>query len=256
MPLPIALQRSYMGPTEAIQDQYNNITRPTVQRGLTAEQEREQGGMSALSPVNASDDKPNDTISSDVYTGGDATKLRPIQGSDAFASAVSRRLGLIGDIGSIATSGAQQNAFNRQQGALNDQMNGATLGYSLGEGMTTAMRKKILDAAGKYVGTPYKWGGAKPGGFDCSGLIDYVYSAMGINMPRVSQQQAKMGTITRDIRTLQPGDFIAWGNPAHHIAIYAGNGMILESPHTGANVRYRKFNMNESGIYGVKLKGF
>jgi cell wall-associated NlpC family hydrolase len=59
-----------------------------------------------------------------------------------------------------------------------------------------------------------------------------------------------------DVRSLKQGDLVAWGNSpasAHHIAIYAGNGMIWEAPHTGAQVRLRKISPNEAGIMGISL---
>ncbi len=122
------------------------------------------------------------------------------------------------------------------------------------------VRGQIVDTLKQYLGTPYKWGGAKPGAFDCSGLIYYVYNKLGIKpivngrpgkVPRVSYDQAFMGQHT-DISKLQPGDFVVFGGDAHHIAIYLGNGQILEAPHTGAKVRIRDLGDNENA-WGVHL---
>lgn len=117
------------------------------------------------------------------------------------------------------------------------------------------LRSKLVSGAAAFKGTNYVWGGAKPGGFDCSGLVQYVYGKLGINYGRVSQQQATKGKVT-PLSQLQQGDFVAWGSSpatAHHIAIYAGNGMVWESPHKGAKVRLRKVSAGESQIMGIHL---
>lgn len=118
------------------------------------------------------------------------------------------------------------------------------------------MRAKIVNYAMQFLGVPYVWGGESPNGFDCSGLVQYVFRHFGVDLPRVSYQQASRGTIV-PLSQLQPGDLVAWDeNPnqpgADHIAIYAGNGYVVEAPHTGANVRYRKLSKNE-GAYGVEM---
>ena len=117
-------------------------------------------------------------------------------------------------------------------------------------------RDKILTEAMRYIGTPYVWGGTSPKGFDCSGLIQYVYGKYGLDLPRISADQANFGSRT-DVGDLRPGDLVAWDNSgrnagADHIAIYAGDGYIIEAPHAGASVRRRKLGSNE-GAWGVSL---
>lgn len=96
----------------------------------------------------------------------------------------------------------------------------------------------ILNEAQQYLGTPYKWGGSKPGGFDCSGLLYYVYGKHGVSIPRTSQQQWKSGRPVKG--KLRPGDGVFFeptkAGPGH-VGMYIGNGRFIESPHTGANVR-------------------
>lgn len=113
------------------------------------------------------------------------------------------------------------------------------------------IRGQLIKQAEKALGTPYVWGGAAPGGFDCSGLIYYYYNRLGVKVPRVSQDQVNVGA-RMPINKLSPGDFVGFGSDAHHIAIYLGNGRILEAPHTGANVRIRKLSGGEDA-FGVHL---
>ncbi|GAA3801685.1 transglycosylase SLT domain-containing protein [Nocardioides panacisoli] len=101
----------------------------------------------------------------------------------------------------------------------------------------------VVADAKKYLGIPYVWGGTDPKvGLDCSGLVQRVYADLGIDLPRVSADQARQGTPVASLAEAQPGDLLAWDNSsrnngADHIAIYVGNGKMIEAPYTGANVR-------------------
>lgn len=117
-------------------------------------------------------------------------------------------------------------------------------------------RQAVIDFAKSKLGIWYKWGGTTDAGYDCSGLVMAAFKSAGITMPRISYAQAARGQRTK-IGDLQPGDLVAWdhgtlGGRADHIALYIGNGQILEAPHTGAKVRIRKLGKNE-GAWGVKL---
>lgn len=98
---------------------------------------------------------------------------------------------------------------------------------------------QVLADAKKYLGVPYVFGGTTTSGMDCSGLVQTVFKDMGITMPRVVPDQAKMGIAVPSMADAKPGDLIVEkGNG--HIQIYAGNGMILEAPKPGEDVKLRK----------------
>jgi len=91
----------------------------------------------------------------------------------------------------------------------------------------------------KYLGIPYVWAGATPsGGFDCSGLVLYVYAKFGVVFPHGATMQAHMGKPV-SMAQAQPADLVFFGTPAfyHHVGIYIGNGLFIEAPHTGDVVK-------------------
>ena len=79
-------------------------------------------------------------------------------------------------------------------------------------------------AAKSQLGTPYVWGGAAPGGFDCSGLTSWAYKQAGLDIPRVAADQTVGRQVSYD--ELQPGDLVLWSG---HAAMYAGDGMMIEA---------------------------
>lgn len=93
-----------------------------------------------------------------------------------------------------------------------------------------------VDLASTFMGTPYVWGGESPKGFDCSGLVKYVYDKLGVDLPRHSSDQAKAG-VPVALADLQKGDLVFFGTPVDHVGIYAGNGKMVVAPHTGDVVK-------------------
>ena len=93
----------------------------------------------------------------------------------------------------------------------------------------------VVGIAMQYLGVRYVWGGASPSGFDCSGLVMYVYAQLGISLPHytVSQWNATDPISTSQ---MQPGDLVFFDGLGH-VGIYIGNGQFVDAPHTGAVVR-------------------
>ncbi|HEY8705527.1 MAG TPA: NlpC/P60 family protein [Gaiellaceae bacterium] len=96
----------------------------------------------------------------------------------------------------------------------------------------------IVRQAKRFLGLRYLWGGLSSWGFDCSGLVWDVFRAHGMTIPRDADPQFRHGTpVARS--ALRPGDLLFWGSPnyADHVAIYAGNGLMVEAPDSAHSVR-------------------
>lgn len=103
---------------------------------------------------------------------------------------------------------------------------------------TSSAGQAVVDEAKEYLGVPYVWGGTNPKtGLDCSGLVQHVYQKFGIDLPRVSYQQARAGTAVPSLAQAKPGDILAFGSPVHHVAIYMGGNKMIEAPRPGKNVQ-------------------
>ena len=93
----------------------------------------------------------------------------------------------------------------------------------------------VVNIALQYLGVPYRWGGASPSGFDCSGLLVYAFAKIGVYLPHSSYMQFNMGHyVPRS--NLQPGDAVFF-NGASHVGIYIGGGRFVHAPHTGDVVK-------------------
>jgi cell wall-associated NlpC family hydrolase len=99
-----------------------------------------------------------------------------------------------------------------------------------------AQAQSAVDAALSQVGKPYQWGAAGPNSYDCSGLTMWSWAHAGVSLSHSSG--AQYGETPRVSRSdLQPGDLLFFGSPIHHVAIYIGNGQMVEAPYTGQYVR-------------------
>lgn len=127
--------------------------------------------------------------------------------------------------------------------------------------------QRVIDRAMSAIGTQYVWGGGSGRGpttgipdglgspldrvgFDCSGLMLYAFNGVGVSLPRVSRNQFNAGRKV-PISDLRPGDMVFYadpGEPIHHVAMFIGNGKMIEAPYTGASVRVTK--LRKKGLLG------
>ena len=112
-------------------------------------------------------------------------------------------------------------------------------------------RNRVVQLAWRTVGTPYRWGGSSPGGFDCSGLTRWVYSHVGVSLPHYSAAQWRYGrSVSR--RSLRPGDLLFFSGLGH-VGIYLGHGALIHAPHPGARVEFTHLaGWLSSSFYGAR----
>jgi cell wall-associated NlpC family hydrolase len=122
----------------------------------------------------------------------------------------------------------------------------------LGASVPASQRAGAAFAAAQGVlGSPYVYGASGPGSFDCSGLTSWAYAQAGVSIPRTSEAQANAGPHL-GMSQLKQGDLVIFYGDAHHVGLYAGNGMVLHAPKPGAQVRYESIN-NMPFQFGVRI---
>ncbi|SHN85405.1 Cell wall-associated hydrolase, NlpC family [Geodermatophilus obscurus] len=93
-----------------------------------------------------------------------------------------------------------------------------------------------VDRALAQRGKPYVWAASGPGSFDCSGLVQYAFQAVGVSLPHSSRMQSQMGTPVSRAEA-RAGDLVAFYSPVSHIGIYLGNGQMVHAPTSGDVVK-------------------
>ncbi|UKY52223.1 C40 family peptidase [Streptomyces inhibens] len=123
---------------------------------------------------------------------------------------------------------------------------GSTDGGSTGDSSTTKAEKALAFARAQ-IGKPYVWGATGPTSYDCSGLTQAAWKAAGVDLPRTTWDQVKVGqrVATSD---LKPGDLVFFYDDISHVGMYIGGGKMIHAPHPGANVR-------EESIYYMPIYG-
>lgn len=159
-------------------------------------------------------------------------------------------------------SGYGERSFSEMMNDITNGLNTTTTSTTKGGdtfdvGTAKGTRGEVVNYAKQFLGMMYKWGGSNPNtSFDCSGFVQYVLGKFGVNMPRISADQARSGTRV-SLGDLQAGDLVAWDNSsrnngADHIALYIGNGQIMEFSRPGQASHIRKLGKNE-GAWGVQI---
>lgn len=129
---------------------------------------------------------------------------------------------------------------------------GVGVGASTPEGSTVAppnVHGGVVGIAMHYLGVPYVWGGSSPRGFDCSGLVMYVFAQIGVSLPHSTYAIYAMGTPV-SMSQLQPGDLVFFSGLGH-MGIYIGGGQFIHAPHTGDVVKISSM----SGYYASAFVG-
>ncbi len=109
----------------------------------------------------------------------------------------------------------------------------------------------VVGSAEKYLGVPYVFGGTSPSGLDCSGLVQKAYGDLGVSLPRIAADQATVGTPVAGLAQARPGDILGFGQPAHHVAIYLGNDLMIAAPEPGEKVKIQSVYETPASIRRV-----
>jgi cell wall-associated NlpC family hydrolase len=141
---------------------------------------------------------------------------------------------------------------NTRLGRLQEQASTPTLmPGSLAFGDAAGGNSGVVSIALQYLGVPYVWAGATPRGFDCSGLVQYVFGQLGISLPHnAAAQWHDPAAVSVPQDQLQPGDLVFF-NGLDHVGIYIGSGYFVDAPHTGADVRIDSL----TGWYAARFDG-
>jgi len=118
-------------------------------------------------------------------------------------------------------------------------------------GAASAGGAAVVANAQRYLGVPYVLGGEDASGMDCSGLVQRVFADMGITVPRVVHDQDTLGVEVPSLAEAQPGDLLI-ARDRGHIAIYAGDGMIIHAPRPGKNVELVPNWLGQSDIGTIR----
>lgn len=195
----------------------------------------------------------NQTLStSGQQTGAQAAQADqqtgPTLADTATTSLMGRQIGQPGSIFKSVVQGVVAAQFAVQNGKGNKALNGLTQATNPTPEPTGGDDGTAVGAAKKWLGTPYSWGGGTPSGptkgfaqganttgFDCSSLMQYAWAKAGVQLPRTTYDQIKVGKAVANISQAKPGDLLFPSD--HHVQMYLGNGKVIEAPQTGGHVQ-------------------
>lgn len=166
-------------------------------------------------------------------TAGSSTSAASAASGTAFADALAAARAGSAD----AVTGTGSSTSFAPTAALGSTTTPAlTTAGSLG---TAGTGQGLVDAAQKYIGVPYVWGGTNPAtGLDCSGFVQRAMADIGVSVPRVAKDQGRLGTAVSSLAVAEPGDLLVFGGGSH-IGIYVGDGTMIDEPKPGKSVSVR-----------------
>jgi cell wall-associated NlpC family hydrolase len=113
-----------------------------------------------------------------------------------------------------------------------------------------SLAQRAVRIAAQEIGVRYRYGGSSPSGFDCSGLVAYVFGRLGIRLPHNAAAQYSYGRAV-DRRHLEPGDLVFF-HGLGHVGLYIGHGRIIHAPQTGERVEIQRLALRYMGIEGAR----
>lgn len=159
---------------------------------------------------------------------------------------------------STATAGAFAQALSSAapsagatSGAATTGASGAALPGAALPGAGEATGVDVVAAAKRYLGVPYVFGGEDASGMDCSGLVQRVFADLGVEVPRVVPDQARLGTEVASLAEARPGDLVV-SRGTGHIAIWLGDGKLLHAPRPGKDVQIVDNYLKDSDVTTIR----
>jgi peptidoglycan DL-endopeptidase CwlO len=220
----------------------------TEQNALQQQQSQATTARDAISSSKTQADALEAQYSSQ-YNGANATVQNLIAQQKAAAAAAAQAAANAKLAAAQAAQAAAQAGGGGGGGGGGSQGGGG--GYSPGPLPPLASGANgAVQAAQNERGVPYVWGGSSPAGFDCSGLVEWAYARVGISLPHYSGGQYD-ATTHIPLAAIAPGDLLFYGpGGSEHVAMYIGNGEMVEAPYTGSFVQDTPIRTG-SGFVGV-----
>jgi len=117
-------------------------------------------------------------------------------------------------------------------------------------GEKPSLGTRAVRIAARELGTPYRYGGMSPSGFDCSGLVAYVYGKLGVDLPHNAAAQYTYGrAVSRS--QLRPGDLVFF-HGLGHVGLYVGHGKIIHAPQSGRRVEIQSLTDRDESVEGAR----